>query len=51
MKDSTLDGKEESQKPEERVTAGPLVKDAEDRSDANRSRDFWFSLANQKMRI
>ena len=49
--DSTLIGKEEARKPKERVTADPLVKDAEDKSDANPSRDFWFSLANQKIRI
>jgi len=51
VKDSILREKGKPRSHEDRLGTEPAAKDAEDRSDSNPGSDFWFSLANQKIRI
>ena len=50
-KDSILREKGKPRSREDQPGTEPAAKDAEDKSDSNPGSDFWFSLANQKIRI
>ena len=50
-KNSNLKSKGKPRSHEDRPVTEPAAKDAEDKSDADPRRDFWVSLANQKIRI